>query len=308
MDSDPSSAELDRSLLDLITVDIFQLIDGEWQLSKTLSSGSEGSEQLRLEDDFYLVNWHTSVPKTGGDFRIVPSVGGMEIGDVAVTLTKEAKKGKNAPAASNDGIVLSARGSLPIKVFVEAHPAIRARARTERDYSATDIAQVLLDEFGLTTEQVAQLLLNEDHDAPSVALALKDVYGLDAESAAAILKDVGYTAEQIGQALKDSYGSGALDATVILKSIGFEPIDVGFTLANIFDLSSQGTGQTMTDAGFSIDGVYAALRAVWTDLTTGDVVQLFYDIGWLAEEVGQFLWDGLGWTGDQIIDGLEADG
>ena len=70
------------------------------------------------------------------------AVAGLEIGSVSYT----PGKGK----------------AVPVKFRIDNHPRIRCRVLHEMGYSATDIAEVLREEFGLGALETAQILADDD--------------------------------------------------------------------------------------------------------------------------------------------------
>ena len=277
MSSDTTTVDLDRSLLDFLEVTILQETSSGWVQIESLTSQNSGSERLRMEGNHYGVNWHPSVPPSGGEFQIKTFIAGLEVSSFGVTLSGDHKQKKDK--STIDDVILSTRGGVPIKFVVGNHPAIRARVLTEQGYPATEIGDVLLSEFGLSAGECAQSLFNEQHPAPSVGAALESVYGLGAVDTAALLKEIGYEAEGIGLALR-----------------------------GVFGLSAGESGQVMKEAGFAIDWIYSALKATYDYLTTTDAVQILKDIEYLAEEVVQFLKDGLGLLADEAAEILATVG
>ena len=291
LDDNTGGGDLDQTLTDYITVSIYKLEDSDWVLFQEYTSDGTGSEVVRLAGNHYEVNWHKlfepgttpsgnenapgqnkddgSVQGKGnvleGEFRIVVSVAGMEVESFDVVLSNDT--GKKEPGE------LSERGSVPIKFIVNNEAEIRARILTEEGYSAGEIAAMLLDEFGLTPEQTAQLLFNE-----------------------------GFSAEQTGNALKEVFGLDALETTVVLKAVGFTAGGVGLVLANVYLLSAEQTGAVMKSGGYTIGDIWMTLSAIWTNLTTGDLITLSDNIGILVEQIAYWLNDGLHWTIEQVLD------
>ena len=277
MSSDTTTVDLDRSLLDFLEVTILQETSSGWVQIESLTSQNSGSERLRLEGNHYGVNWHPSVPPSGGEFQIKTFIAGLEVSSFGVTLSGDHKQKKDK--STIDDVILSTRGGVPIKFVVGNHPAIRARVLTEQGYPATEIGDVLLSEFGLSAGECAQSLFNEQHPAPSVGAALESVYGLD-----------------------------AFDATVLLKDVGYEAEGIGLTLKGVFGLSAGESGQIMKETGFSIILIYSALKTAYDYLTTTDAVQILKDIEYLAEEILQFLKDNLSLAGGESAEILATVG
>jgi len=328
LSSGSTDDDLDRSLADFLMVTVYQKTETGWNPVQEFTSQNSGSERLRLEGNHYHVNWHNSVASSGGEFRIEAAVAGLEIGFIDVNLTQNHNKGDDI---STDGIVtLSARGGLPIKFIISDHPSIRARALTEQGYSATDIAQILLNEFGLSDEQAAQLLYNEHHDAPSIGLALNTVYGLGAETIAEILENIGYaatevaealkslyadlTVEQMGQILKDNgYDASEIasalkgvfaisgdDVSELLKTLGFSAIDIASALKSVYTASMQNTAATLWNSGFTANEIAEAEKEVYYALPE-DMAQGFRDLGIPIDKIVGALNTAYGWTEEKVV-------
>ncbi|NIN63964.1 MAG: hypothetical protein GTO63_04450, partial [Anaerolineae bacterium] len=166
-------SQADTTLLDLLTVQVWKVTDDSMNLVATITQSTRPPEHLHLGDPYYHGLWKPAKGMTGS-FQVTVDVAGLSLGGETFTLTQ--------------------RAGVPIKILIDNNPIIRAHALTVRGFSATAIADVLLEEFGLPAEETAQLLFNEGHSPEDVALALKLVYALLAEATASILRIVGYAA------------------------------------------------------------------------------------------------------------------
>ena len=286
LESDSTDGDIDPSLTDFLKVTVYQKTDTGWDLVDEFTSQGNGSERLRLEGNHYHVNWHTSVPSTGGEFRIEIAVASLEIDFLDVTLEKGSKKEKDIPA--DGGVILPARGGVPIKFIVTSHPMIRARVLTEQGNSAYDIAQVLLSEFGLSAIECAQILYNENHDAPSVGIALNLLYGLGSEDLAALFKAIGFTAEEVASALQAVYGLDGQAAAVILKAISFGAEEVASALQAVYGLGDQAAAAILKAIGFGAEEIAGALQVVY-GLGAQDCADILKAVGFGVEEVATAL-------------------
>ncbi len=193
------SGDLDRSLLDVLTVEACEIVGDECALVASFDADGRGGEKLRIEDEdenlaFYLVNWNTGRSEVEPDstrrIRIVAA--GLELGRLDV---QPGTRGETSR-------------TWPIKFHVESHPLVRVRVSIEQGLSATEIAQVLRDEFAATATEIAALLAGD-----------QDPFG--AADIAVALQGAGFTAAEIVTALDDALGS-VIDAILVaLEGAGF---------------------------------------------------------------------------------------
>ena len=325
------NANFDRSLTEFLTISIYQNTESGWTPTEELTAEGKSSEKLRLAGNHYHVNWHKLVASerqkipngkdtapgqikksgdsangklTGGEYKIDTSVAGLLIDSLEITFTKN---NKNTGAPEEDTVVLSERGGVPIKFVINNNAVVRTRVLTEQGFSASDIAQVLLEEFGLTDEQTAQLLYNELHDAPSIALALKVNYGIGAEEGAGVLKNVGFPIDDIHGALKITWEYLTTnDIMQILKDVGYYAPEIADFLGRILEWGAEPAAELLRNIGFPIDDIYGALDTTWEYLTTNDIMQILKDIGYGASEIGMFLKGFLGWAAVPVAELLKS--
>ncbi|TVR94850.1 MAG: hypothetical protein EA416_02905, partial [Trueperaceae bacterium] len=247
----PDPDELDTTLTDFLSVEVCLVANDDCTLLATLDADGIDSAQLRLEDDaFYMVNW-TPGPsdiEVGATQRIAVLVAGAEIGQVERVSTSRG----------------DLRRTLPIRFHVEDHPVIRVRVLNEQGFSASEIAQVLLDDFGLPPEETARLLA-EDLDpfgAIAIAEALDDVYDVAAEEAAAILRTVGFDARDVTSVLDQVYGLAPDPLTAVLASAGFDAGEITDALDAVLELGEQVIAAALQLAGFGVDAITGALSTV----------------------------------------------
>jgi len=220
--------EPDKSLLDLLTVTV--CIEGDNCTSPDeLNSGSSGREQLRLDNDgVYMATWQPSGNQNRrgsqpSEFRIMVDIAGLVIADHSVDIKNRGQMNR----------------AWPVRFLIENDAKIRVRALTERGYSSTEIAEVLLAEFGLDAFKAAELLANDlaPFNANQIAEALKSVYEQSADETAHILKRVQFNVYETTEALHQIFEIGEGLISVALDYAGFTVYEITSALDQTLDLS-----------------------------------------------------------------------
>lgn len=163
---DPS--KFDPSLLNSLKVEICQVVLSGCTLVKTFNSTGALSEQLRIEStptdgSYYIANWDTQKVRLNNQtYRISVSMSCLVLGSVDLTPAIYTRFGR----------------TWPIKFLIEKDPSLRFTQLRSLDRSASQIASVLKNEFGLSAEQIHDLLLSgcDPYTADQVDIAIKGVF------------------------------------------------------------------------------------------------------------------------------------
>jgi hypothetical protein len=140
-----------------------------------------GLDYITFQGHHYHVNWDVAKSEVGKGFEIHFTVAGLEIGHIAYS-----------PATGR---------TMPIKFRVANHPRIRARVLREHGLSATEIATVLRNEFGLNEHEIGKILLAENFSCVEIGEAVIMVFDLDAWQGAAWMMGSGCSARESYDAL-----------------------------------------------------------------------------------------------------------
>lgn len=314
-----ASGDFDESLVEYLTVSVYQKIDQEWVLIQEYTSELSGSERLRLAGNHYQVNWHevlglgdsasgkANAPgqskepgeaaegKGGalsGEYRIVVSVAGLEVGNIDVvaggnhdTSTEGAAAG---PEAENIDVVAAGDSDTSTEgVIVNERGSIPIKIAVDN-----------------SAEIRARVLTEQGYGASDIARMLRAEFDLVAAETAQLLVNEGHSAQAIGLALKDVYNLDAEDCAQILKAVGFAAEATAAVMAGVYARSAFQTAQIMSSIGYHMAEIHNGLKAVWASLTTGDILQFFKDLSYTADEVILFLHYGLQWTVAQVLEGI----
>ena len=171
-------ADTDQTLTDFLLVRICR-VKGEGcepAYEFTSQPQDNGLDYLKLQNDSYHVNWKVAKRDARKTFELHFIVAGLEISSVTYT----PRNGK----------------SRPIIFAVDNHPRIRARVLHQQGYSATEIAQVLIQEFGLEEEDVLAILVDDGFSAYDLFLVLVEVYSMGVIDAERVLYGLGYSPEE----------------------------------------------------------------------------------------------------------------
>jgi hypothetical protein len=247
---------------------------------------------ITLEGHFYHVNWKATVAQVEFQF----SVAGLAIG----SLDYQAH----------------VHSMIPIKFMVDNNPRIRVRVLHQQGYTATQISQVLVQEFGLGAQDSAFLLMLDKFSAVEVGFALRDVFNLAAWQAAQVLKNVGYGPIDVGLTMRDVYGLnsseaakamrlGGFNATEVamalqapsvygrdaggaagdLRYAGFNSIETAQALKTVYGLNDYGVASALKQGGFQLGEIVDALKAVFPEDGVLRLEDILNGVGFGAHEV-----------------------
>lgn len=164
-------ANLDRTLLNHLTVQVCMVTGTGCQTMKIFNSAGVGSEQLRIittgQGSHYIANWDSQkagISRTE-TYRLSVSIPGIELGTIDLTPNIYNTWGR----------------TWPIKFLVENNPVIRVRIMRHLGKSASLIASTLRNEFGLTEEEIAALLAGDRNPftALEIEVAINGVFQED---------------------------------------------------------------------------------------------------------------------------------
>jgi len=163
---DPS--KFDASLLNSLRVEICQVGQSGCTLVKTFTSAGALSEQLRIETtptdgSYYIANWDTQKVRLNNQtYRITVSISCLVLGSVDLTPAIYTRFGR----------------TWPIKFLIEKDSNLRFIQLRSLGRSASQVASVLKNEFGLSAEQIRDLLLSgcDPYTADQADIAIKGVF------------------------------------------------------------------------------------------------------------------------------------
>jgi hypothetical protein len=135
-----------------------------------------GLDYIKLQHHHYHVNWDIGKSDVGKEFEIWFDVAGLGIGQIACS-----------PHTGR---------TVPIKFRVANHPRIRARVMRDQGCNATEITIALRNEFGLSKDEIAAILLAEDFGCVEIGEAIVVVFDLDEWQAAQWMKGFGCSARE----------------------------------------------------------------------------------------------------------------
>ncbi len=154
----------------------------------------------------------------------------------------------------------------------------------EGGFSARDYYHVLVDLFSYSAADARQALRTQGYTASQVVDFLVEEFGLDAQEVAQVLKDDGYGADEIAVALRDSLALDALATAQILKDNGSSVMEVGAALRDDFALDALLATQILKAIGYNSSDTYQALMQVF-GLSVEKVRQNLADAGFSADEI-----------------------
>ncbi|MFC1799327.1 T9SS type A sorting domain-containing protein [Candidatus Eisenbacteria bacterium] len=177
--------DLDPTLVNFLKVTICEPGGGgicttvrEFTFQKTPGGGLD---YIIFQSHHYHVNWDVAKSEVGKGLEIHFTVAGLEIGHIAYS-----------PATGR---------TVPIKFRIANHPRIRARVMRDQGFTATEIATVLRNEFGLNEDEIGEILLAENFSCVEIGEAVIIVFDLDAWQGAARMKGFGCSAREAYDAL-----------------------------------------------------------------------------------------------------------
>jgi hypothetical protein len=215
----------DETLRDFLRIDVCAIEpDGSCSNVVTLSAAD-----LRLQNNFYHLDWSAPTNLVGRDLRFRLFVAGLEVDSFE-------------SAAHGDS-------TLPIKFRVDDHPRLRTHVLHEQGFGAKEVAAVLVNEFALDAPRAIQVLFWDNYDAIAVAEALRDVFHYAAEATVQLLKSNGRSTEEATAVLKEVYGETASVAAQILQRAGYPCLEVAVAVSSVYQLPFSEVLPIMTAVG-----------------------------------------------------------
>ncbi len=308
----------DASLEDVLRVQICEWsADACVAVLASFTSDGRGPERLRMSqgESHYLGVWTPSGRdgRAGGRIRVQAAVGDL----VLTALVMERP-----------------RGALPVKLYVENHPVIRAQSLREAGTSATFMAQLLVEEFGADERELAVLLARVGFDADDVATgilgtlpvnssqlasalvvarfdaemvagALSRVMALTGSQIAGAMKDAAFGATDITRGLERAVGLGAGAIAGSLAAVDF-PVEIIADALNVVLVLAPGAiAGALRFAQFRPTQVVHALSAA-LGLSDDDIVGAMQSAGHTLVEIGEGLRDRLGRRAEQVLQAFRA--
>jgi hypothetical protein len=130
-----------------------------------------------------------------------------------------------------------AGGSRPYLGTTLHNPRVRARELREQGATASEAADALHREFGLSAGLTSAILLDEGFPLNGVAEGLREVFGLDAEHTARTLMEAAVPVTGIGTVLRDVFGMDAGGTTAILRVNGWSARPAYYVLMQVFGIA-----------------------------------------------------------------------
>jgi hypothetical protein len=278
----------DPKVLPVLVVQVCDVptCDGTWTLSHSSSTGP-GSQIIRMEEDdeLFILNWRPSelgLPSPA-TYRIRVVAAGLELGSAEVQLVSNGAKN----AATGEELVLQDNRTLPVKFSVRRNPVLAALLAADGGATATEIAELLVTEFGANAGETAL-----------------------------ILAALGYPPSDVGGVLADVFGLTADQAVPVLQSVGATAADIGAVLATAFDQSLEEVGSLLAANGFDAEAVLDALYGVGVDILNnpvdfalGTAMAAMRGLGYAFDDFkGALIGGAREWTQENIIDALGISG
>ncbi len=174
-----------------------------------------GLDYIKLQNHHYHVNWDVARSDATKEFEIQFAVAGLWIGHIA--------------CSPPTGL------TVPIKFRIDNHPRIRARVMREQGYDATEITIALRDEFGLSKDEIAAILLAEDFSRVEIGQAIVVVFDLDEWQAAQWMKGFGCSARETYDVLMLVFN---IQDEILVERILFA---AGYEMEEFIDFTALGT-------------------------------------------------------------------
>ncbi|MCL2157807.1 MAG: chitobiase/beta-hexosaminidase C-terminal domain-containing protein [Oscillospiraceae bacterium] len=147
---------------------------------------------------------------------------------------------------------------------LEPNPVTRARQQNISGLGCKDLADVLLREFGLGAEYIAQVMEGEGFAAGAVAEMLRDAgfeaartaramdvaYGLASQETADMLFDLGIGILDAAEAVALIYFEAEDDLLDILQAAGYDPADLAFLIEDYFEESLEAAALQLDRLGY----------------------------------------------------------
>ena len=199
----------------------------------TCEKKDKGLDYIILEDNQYHVNWNIKKADAGKDYLIHFTIANLSVGYVTYTpkvgRTIPIKfRIDNHPKIRarifSEKAIPAQESTLALIDEFDLNSSEITQILTDEGYNTLEIGEVLRDVFGVSPQEAAQLLSSTDsYSASDIALVLINVFGLgdDAFGVSHILKDVGFSSSQIQDVLIVTFGLNIADIANILKALGF---------------------------------------------------------------------------------------
>jgi hypothetical protein len=194
---------------------------------------TNGLDYIKLQGKQYHVNWDIDKEEIGKEVLIHFTVADLSIGYVTyspkvgrtlpIKFRIDNHPSIRARVLNEQGLTALEVTSALIDEF-QLGAAEIVQLLTDEEYDVLEIGEILRDVFGVSPQEAAQLLANTDsYSASDIAQVLINVFGLvgKALEVSQILKGVGFSASQINDVLTDLFGLDMEDRINILKMIGF---------------------------------------------------------------------------------------
>lgn len=158
----------DSTLLNSLSVEVCEVSGSSCPVVKTFTAQDTSAERLRIETtprdgSYYIANWDTlRVHLNDKTYRVRVSLGELQLGSIDLSPAVYTRFGR----------------TWPIKFLIEKDPILRVRHLRSLGRSASQITSVLRNEFGLSAEQIAELLANdlEPFSAAEIEIAIDGVF------------------------------------------------------------------------------------------------------------------------------------
>jgi hypothetical protein len=303
--------EFDGGVLPVLEVQVCDVpsCDGAWTLSHTSTTGP-AAQTIRLveDDELFILNWRPSevgLPSPAA-YRIRVLAGGLELGSATVQLSS----GGARNAATGEELSLQDNRTLPVKFSVRRNPVLAALVAADGGATASEIAELLVTEFGAGAGETALILAALGYPAIDVGGVLADVFGLTAAQAVPVLQGVGATADDIGVALATAFDQTLEEIGSLLAANGFDPeailgalYRVGVDILNDPVDFALGTAMaTMRGLGYAFDAFKGALLGGIQEWTKENIVDAFGISGFSLAELVPFMLDVLDLTVATLMD------
>jgi len=142
---------------------------------------------------------------------------------------------------------------------IEAHPVTRARQLHIKGYDCNAIAEKLFNEFGLGSEQTAQIMAEEAFSSNETAL---------------MLQATGYEANQIVNAMNVAYGLSSQETTDLLHDLGINVSETVGAISNIYGESQDTILTLLQTANYSAIDIMAVCKDYYGDMDDAAASQL----------------------------------
>ncbi len=225
--------DFDGSLLEYLTVKVV-LVDNP-SASITFDNNEKGAARLRGSKSHYLVNW---VPEYRyKEYRVQVYMLDMLLGTVELTPNMVLEREEN---------------TIPIKFRVENNPGIRARIYAVLGYSPKEFISELINEFGLDTITVSELMVSNGYTPTEIAEGLMESNSETHEKTAEILNTLGFQLPEIVTALHDGFDLEPRQVIADLYDI-YDLVSISETIIPEYMLDMNGLSRELVQGLFIVD-------------------------------------------------------